>query len=109
MSDVEIPALERKGIENQLKRMTGSNNKPLIRSAPMKFFTTKSKVGEPANNVTVHKQRGTNMSIIGSIAYFGTINFSKVHLLTKADTQKLEYEYSSPAFKTRKAKDLEKK
>lgn len=35
-----------------------------------------SKVGEPIN-VTVQKQRGANISIVGRIVYFGTINFSK--------------------------------
>ncbi|KAG0739836.1 hypothetical protein G6F57_010407 [Rhizopus arrhizus] len=62
-----------------------------------------SKVGETAN-VTVHKQRGANISIVGCIAYFGTVNFSKVDPLTKADAQKLEQEYSNPATKKRKAK-----
>ena len=67
-----------------------------------------SKVGEPAN-VTVHKQRGANISVVGCIAYFGTVNFSKVEPLTKADAEKLEQEYANPASKKRKAKDLEKK
>lgn len=67
-----------------------------------------SKVGEPAN-VTVHKQRGANISIVGCIAYFGTVNFSKVEPLTKTDAEKLEQEYANPATKKRKAKDPEKK
>ncbi|KAI9471934.1 MAG: hypothetical protein EXX96DRAFT_642180 [Benjaminiella poitrasii] len=67
-----------------------------------------SKVGEPAN-VTVHKQRGANISIVGCIAYFGTANFSKIDPLTKAAAEKLEQEYTNPATKKRKAKDPEKK
>jgi len=67
-----------------------------------------SKVGEPAN-VTVHKQRGANISIVRCIAYFGTANFSKVEPLTKTDVEKLEQEYANPATKKRKAKDPEKK
>lgn len=68
-----------------------------------------SKVGEPAY-VTVHKQRGVNISIVGCISYFGTVNFSKVEPLTKADAEKLEQEYANPASKKkRKAKDPEKK
>ncbi|GAA5814618.1 hypothetical protein MFLAVUS_008117 [Mucor flavus] len=67
-----------------------------------------SKVGEPAN-VTVHKQRGANIGIVGCIAYFGTANFSKIDPLTKAAAEKLEQEYTNPATKKRKAKDSEKK
>ncbi|KAG2212586.1 hypothetical protein INT47_000562 [Mucor saturninus] len=66
-----------------------------------------SKVGEPAN-VTVHKQRGANVSIVGCIAYFGTVNFSKVEPLTKAVAEKLEQEYANPCSKKRKAKDPKK-
>ncbi|KAI8327371.1 hypothetical protein EDC96DRAFT_97541 [Choanephora cucurbitarum] len=60
-----------------------------------------SKVGEPAN-VTVHKQRGASISIVGCIAYFATVNFSKVELLTKVDAEKLEQEYANPASKKKK-------
>jgi hypothetical protein len=67
-----------------------------------------SKVREPAN-VTVHKQRAANISIVGCIAYYGTVNFSKIEPLTKADAEKLEQEYANPATKKRKAKNPEKK
>lgn len=67
-----------------------------------------SKVGEPAS-VTVHKQRGANISIVGCIAYFGTVNFSKVDPLTKSDVQKLEQEYPRPETKKRKANTQEAK
>ncbi|KAG2211633.1 hypothetical protein INT47_008730 [Mucor saturninus] len=67
-----------------------------------------SKVGESAN-VTAHKQRGANICIVGCIAYFGTVNFSKVDPLTKAAAEKLEQEYANPATKKRKVKDPEKK
>lgn len=66
------------------------------------------KVGGPAS-VTVHKQRGANISIVGCIAYFGTVNFFKVEPLTKADAEKLEQEYANPTSKKRKVKDAEKK
>ncbi|ORE05504.1 hypothetical protein BCV72DRAFT_180163, partial [Rhizopus microsporus var. microsporus] len=55
-----------------------------------------SKAGEPAN-VTVHKQRDANINIVGCIAYFETVNFSKVEPLTKTDAEKLEQEYENPA------------
>ena len=55
-----------------------------------------SKVGELAN-VTVHKQRGADISIVGCIAYFVTVSFSKVDPLMSADAQKLEEEYSNLA------------
>lgn len=54
-----------------------------------------SKVGEPVN-VTVHKQKGANITIAGCIAYFGTVNFLKVEPLTKTDAEKLEEEYANP-------------
>ncbi|CEP20206.1 hypothetical protein [Parasitella parasitica] len=67
-----------------------------------------SKVGEPAN-VTVYKQRGANISIVGYIAYFGTVNFSNVEPSIKGDAKKLEQEYANPVSKKRKPKDPEKK
>lgn len=68
-----------------------------------------SKVGEPAY-ATVHKQRGVNISIVGCISYFGTVSFSKVEPLTKADAEKLEQEYANPASKKKeKQKTLKRK
>ena len=61
------------------------------------------KVEETAN-VTVHKQRGANINIVGCIAYFGTANFSKLNFLTKADAQKLKQEYSNSATTKKKKK-----
>lgn len=68
-----------------------------------------SRVGEPAK-VTVHSKKGVNVSIIGCISPFGTINFSKVEPLQQSDVDKLEkeFQYSQPS-KKRKAKDDSKK
>ncbi|KAI8880951.1 hypothetical protein K501DRAFT_145610, partial [Backusella circina FSU 941] len=51
-----------------------------------------SKVGEPAS-VKVHTQRGANISLVGCISPFGTINFSKVEPLLKSDAEKIEKEF----------------
>lgn len=67
-----------------------------------------SKKGEPAN-LTVHKRRGANINIVGCIAYFGTVNFSKVKPLKKANVEKQEQVYANRVSKKRKAKVLEKK
>lgn len=42
-----------------------------------------SEVREPAY-VTIYKQRGAKISIVGYSAFFVTVNFSKVETLTKA-------------------------
>jgi hypothetical protein len=60
-------------------------------------------VGKPAN-VKVPTQKGINISIIGYIATFGTINFSKVELLKQSDVDQLAKEFPQPATKKRKAK-----
>lgn len=52
-----------------------------------------SKKGDPAA-VKVHTQKGVNISIIGCIASFGVINFSKVEPLKKSDAAKIEKEFS---------------
>ncbi|KAG1444154.1 hypothetical protein G6F56_010411 [Rhizopus delemar] len=51
-----------------------------------------SKKGDPAN-VEVHARREANVIIVGCISSYGTINFSKVEPLPRADVEKLEKEY----------------
>lgn len=51
-----------------------------------------SKKGDPAI-VKVHTQKGVNISIVGCIASFGVINFSKVEPLKKTDAEKIEKEF----------------
>lgn len=48
-----------------------------------------SKVGE-SSDIIIYKQIGANISIVKCIAYFGTVNFSKVKPLTKTDAEKLK-------------------
>jgi hypothetical protein len=48
-----------------------------------------AKKGESAV-VTVPKKKGVNISIVGCISPFGTINFSKVEPLTQSDVEKIE-------------------
>ncbi|CEP15290.1 hypothetical protein [Parasitella parasitica] len=61
-----------------------------------------SKKGNPAV-VKVHTQKGVNMSIVGCIASFGIINFSKVEPLKKSDAALIEKEFGSQTNKKRKA------
>jgi hypothetical protein len=63
-----------------------------------------SKVGEPAY-VKVHSRRGVNLSIVGCISPFGTINFSKVEPLKRSDAEKIEKELQQPTSKKRKAQE----
>ncbi|CEP12447.1 hypothetical protein [Parasitella parasitica] len=65
-----------------------------------------SKKGDPAN-VEVHARRGANITIVGCISPFGTINFSKVEPLQRADMEKLEEEFQKPKGKKRKGDTLE--
>jgi hypothetical protein len=65
-----------------------------------------SKKGDPAN-VEVHARRGANVTIVGCISPFGTINFSKVEPLQRADMEKLEEEFQEPKGKKRKGDTLE--
>ncbi|KAI8880786.1 hypothetical protein K501DRAFT_190547 [Backusella circina FSU 941] len=65
-----------------------------------------SKKGDPAN-VQVHSRRGANVTIVGCISPFGTINFSKVEPLKRSDMEKLEKEFKEHATKKRKANVLE--
>lgn len=51
-----------------------------------------SKIGTPAK-VSVNTQKGVNISIIGCIAPFGTIDFSKVEPLKKTDAIKIEKKF----------------
>ncbi|CAO3620573.1 unnamed protein product [Cunninghamella echinulata] len=53
----------------------------------------RSKVGKPAA-VKVPTQKGINISIIGCISAYGTVNFSKVELISQADANTLEQEYA---------------
>ena len=72
-------------------------NSQLIRSRAW------SKVGTPAK-VSVNTQKGVNISIIGCIAPFGTVDFSKVEPLKKTDAAKIEKEFHSESnSKKRKA------
>ncbi|CEP17968.1 hypothetical protein [Parasitella parasitica] len=66
-----------------------------------------SKKGEPAI-VQVHSRRGANVTIVGCISPFGTINFSKVEPLKRSDMEKLEEEFKQHTTKKRKADVLEK-
>lgn len=59
--------------------------------------------GTPAI-VKVPTQRGVNLSIVGCISPFGTINFSKVEPLKPSDVAKIEKEFPLPETKKRKAK-----
>ena len=54
--------------------------------------------GTPAI-VSVPTQKGVNLSIIGCISPFGTINFSKVEPLKPADVAKIEKKFPLPASK----------
>lgn len=66
-----------------------------------------SKIGTPAK-VSVNTQKGMNISIIGCIAPFGTIDFSKVELLKKTDAIKIEKKFHSESnSKKRKASTQE--
>ncbi|KAG1249600.1 hypothetical protein G6F68_013235 [Rhizopus microsporus] len=65
------------------------------------------KIGEPAI-VQVHSRRGANVTIVGCISPFGTINFSKVEPLKRLDMEKLEEEFKEHTTKKRKANVLEK-
>jgi hypothetical protein len=65
-----------------------------------------SKKGGPAN-IKVPTQQGVNISIVGCIAAFGTINFSKVEPLKQSDVEQLAKEFPQPATKKRKAKAIE--
>lgn len=66
-----------------------------------------SKVGEPAS-VKVHTRRGLNLSLVGCISPFGTINFSKVEPLVESDAEKIEREFAEkPNSKKRKANTQE--
>lgn len=65
-----------------------------------------SKKGDPAN-VEVHARRGANVSIVGCISPYGTINFSKVEPLQRADVEKLEKEFQQHKGKKRKADSSE--
>ena len=65
-----------------------------------------SKKGDPAI-VQVHSRRGANVTIVGCISPFGTINFSKVEPLKRSDMEKLEEEFKEHATKKRKANVLE--
>lgn len=51
-----------------------------------------SKKGDPAI-VKVYTKKGVNISIVGCIASFGVINFSKVEPLKKTDAEKIEKEF----------------
>lgn len=59
--------------------------------------------GEPAQ-VKVPTQKGVNLSIVGCISPFGTINFSKVEPLKPSDVAKIEKKFPLPKSKKRKAK-----
>ncbi|KAG1455158.1 hypothetical protein G6F56_007134 [Rhizopus delemar] len=65
-----------------------------------------SKKGDPAN-VEVHARREANVSIVGCISPYGTINFSKVEPLQKANVEKLEKELQQHKGKKRKADSSE--
>ncbi|KAG0782662.1 hypothetical protein G6F16_006659 [Rhizopus arrhizus] len=67
-----------------------------------------SRVGEPAK-VKVHSRKGVNISIIGCISPFGTINFSKVEPLQQSDVDKLKKEFPQSKSKKRKAETETKK
>ncbi|KAG0739549.1 hypothetical protein G6F16_011575 [Rhizopus arrhizus] len=62
--------------------------------------------GTPAI-VKVSTQRGVNLSIVGCISPFGTINFSKVIPLKDSDVAKIAKEFPVPESKKRKAKTEE--
>lgn len=48
-----------------------------------------SKKGDPTI-VQVHSRRGANVTIVGCISLFGTINFSKVEPLRRSDMEELK-------------------
>ncbi|GAA5811948.1 hypothetical protein MFLAVUS_005395 [Mucor flavus] len=58
--------------------------------------------GEPAQ-VKVRTQKGVNLSIVGCISPFDTINFFKVESLKPNDVAKIEKEFPLPESKKRKA------
>ncbi|KAI8877528.1 hypothetical protein K501DRAFT_130034, partial [Backusella circina FSU 941] len=60
-----------------------------------------SKKGDPAL-VQVHSRRGANVTIVGCISPYGTINFSKVEPLKREDMDKLEEEFKDRPNKKRK-------
>lgn len=62
--------------------------------------------GQPAL-VKVPTQKGMNISIVGCISPFGTINFSKVEPLKPSDAAKIEKQFPQPASKKRKATTTE--
>jgi transposase len=68
-----------------------------------------AKIGDPAV-VKVHTQKGVNLSMIGCISPFGTIDFSKVIPLSKEDAALIEKEFpQQPGSKKRKINDSKQK
>ncbi|KAG1470299.1 hypothetical protein G6F56_002763 [Rhizopus delemar] len=72
------------------------------------FDNNPSSTLEMAKEALFHSRRGANVTIVGCISPFGTINFSKVEPLKRSDMEKLVEEFKEHTTKKRKANVLEK-
>ncbi|KAG1441719.1 hypothetical protein G6F56_011357 [Rhizopus delemar] len=73
----------------------------------MRSRAQSTKKGDPVI-IQAHSRRGANVTIVGCISPFGTINLSKVEPLNRSDMEKLEEEFKEHTIKKRKANVLKK-